>query len=289
MKIAIQGILGSYHHQAAAEFFKSEHMDLMELDSFSKVAQSIHNLESDYGIMAIENSIAGTLLPNYGLITKYDLKISGEIYLPIHHQFMAHPDSDLKTITEIRSHPMALLQCDTFLERNKHLKVMTSADTASAAKEIAEKGLPNIAAIASRMSAEIYGLKILENDVQNIYKNSTRFFVLQKNTLTSSDFNKVSLKFSTSHERGALASILNEISDLNLNMKKIQSVPIVDEPWQYAFHIDLELSHPTELEILLGKIRSKTTRIEVLGKYKNAVDPIVNPTAYQPILDPTYS
>ena len=183
MKIAIQGILGSYHHQAAAEFFKSEHMDLMELDSFSKVAQSIHNLESDYGIMAIENSIAGTLLPNYGLITKYDLKISGEIYLPIHHQFMAHPDSDLKTITEIRSHPMALLQCDTFLERNKHLKVMTSADTASAAKEIAEKGLPNIAAIASRMSAEIYGLKFWRMMFRIFTKTPPDFLFYKKTRL----------------------------------------------------------------------------------------------------------
>ena len=285
MKIAIQGILGSYHHQAAAEFFKSEHLQLSELDSFSKVAQSVERGESDFGIMAIENSIAGTLLPNYGLITNYNLKIVGEIYLPIHHQLMALPDSSWDEITEIRSHPMALLQCNRFLEQNSNFKITESTDTASTARQISENKLRHVAAIASRMSAELYGLKIIQSDIQNIYKNSTRFFVLKKNSDNPENFNKVSLKFSTSHEKGALVNVLQEISELNLNMKKIQSVPIVDEPWQYAFHVDLELDFAEQLEVLLEKIRPKTSTLQVLGCYQNAIDPIVHPEAYTPILE----
>ncbi len=285
MKIAIQGILGSYHHQAAAEFFKSEHLELCELDSFSKVAKSIENEECEFGVMAIENSIAGTLLPNYGLITNYNLNIVGEIYLPIHHQLMGLPDSDWNEITEIRSHPMALLQCNRFLEQNPNIKITESSDTASTAREIAENKLKNVAAIASRMSAELYGLKIIQSEIQNIYKNSTRFFVLKKQTDHPGNFNKVSLKFSTSHEKGALVNVLHEISQLNLNMKKIQSVPIVDEAWQYAFHVDLELDFAEQLETLLEKIRPKTSTLQILGCYQNATDPIVHPEAYTPILE----
>ena len=285
MRIAIQGILGSYHHQAAAEFFKSEHLELNELDSFSKVAKSVENGECEFGIMAIENSIAGTLLPNYGLITNYNLKIVGEIYLPIHHQLMVLPDSNWNEITEIRSHPMALLQCNRFLEQNSNFKITESTDTASTARRIVENKLRNVAAIASQMSAELYGLKIVRSDIQNIYKNSTRFFVLKKGPENPENFNKVSLKFSTSHEKGALVNVLQEISQLNLNMKKIHSVPIVDEPWQYAFHIDLELEYAGQLESLLEKIHPKTSALQVLGCYQNAIDPIVHPEAYTPILE----
>ncbi len=280
MKIAIQGTLGSYHHQAAVEFFSNQNLSLNKLDSFTKVAQSVFSEESDYGIMAIENSIAGTLLPNYRLITKYNLKIVGEVYLSIRHQFMVHPDVGWEDIEEIHSHPMALLQCDKFLENHSQFKIFESSDTASTAQLIAEKGLKNVAAIASKLSAEIYGLKILQHDIQSIYKNSTRFFVLKKNTSIPQSFTKVSLKFSTSHEKGALVNVLNEISDLNLNMKKIQSVPIVDEPWQYAFHADIELNHAGQLDSLLEKIRPKTTTLEILGCYENAIDPIVDAKAY---------
>lgn len=285
MKIAIQGTLGSYHHQAAIEFFTNQNLDLNKLDSFSKVAKSIHTEESEFGIMAIENSIAGTLLPNYRLITRYNLKIVGEVYLPIHHQFMVHPDADWESITEVHSHPMALLQCDKFLEKNSHFKIFESSDTASTAKLIADKNLKNIGAIASKLSAEIYGLKILQPDIQNIYKNSTRFFVLKKNASAPDSFSKVSLKFSTSHEKGALVNVLNEISNLDINMKKIQSVPIVDEPWQYAFHVDLELDFDRKLELLLERIRPKTTSLEILGCYQNAVDPIVDVKAYPTSLE----
>ena len=280
MKIAIQGTLGSYHHQAAVEFFSAEKLSLNKLDSFSKVAKSVFSGESDFGIMAIENSIAGTLLPNYRLITKYNLKIVGEVYLPIRHQFMVHPEADWEDIEEIHSHPMALLQCDQFLENHSQLKVFESSDTASTAQLIARRGLKNVAAIASEMSAEIYGLKILQHDIQSIFKNSTRFFVLKKDASAPKSFTKVSLKFSTSHEKGALVNVLSEISDLNLNMKKIQSVPIVDEPWQYAFHADIELSHAKQLDLLLEKIRPKTTTLEILGCYENAIDPIVDIEAY---------
>ena len=280
MKIAIQGTLGSYHHQAAVAFFGPQKLEVQKWESFSKLAKSVYNEESEFGIMAIENSIAGTLLPNYRLISKYNLKIVGEIYLPIHHQFMVHPEADWSTIEEVHSHPMALLQCDKFLENHPHLKVFESSDTASTAQLIAEKELRNVAAIASKLAAEIYGLKILQPDVQNIYKNSTRFFVLKKQFSLPHSFTKVSLKFSTSHEKGALVNVLKEFSDLNLNLKKIQSVPIVDEPWQYAFHVDVELDYAAQLEFLLDKIRPKTSSLEILGCYENAIDPIVDVEAY---------
>lgn len=274
MKVAIQGTLGSYHHQASVNYFPDQNFELVELESFKKLAQSIFQSHVDFGIMAIENTIAGTLLPNYSLITKYQLKIVGEVYLPIQHQLMALPGTKLENLQEIQSHPMALLQCDQFLEDYNHLRILETSDTALTAKKIKERNLPNVAAIASELSAEIYGLEILKRNIQTFSKNFTRFFILAKRAEKPLIYNKASILFTTTHKSGSLANILNELVYLNINMEKIQSVPIIDQPWQYAFHVDVSFETPDNFQELLQRIRLKTNFLDVLGLYtKNDPQP----------------
>jgi prephenate dehydratase len=267
MKIAIQGTKGSYHHQAAEKFFGTSSMQLEELDSFKKVAQSITKSYSDYGLMAIENTIAGTLLPNYSLVSKYDLKIIGEVHLPIQHQLMALPGTKFEEIQEIQSHPMAILQCDQFLEHHPTIRIVETNDTASTAKKIQDSQLKNIAAIASELAAEIYGLEIIKRNIQTFPKNFTRFFVLAKDQEAPTRFNKASILFTTPHQSGSLASILNELVYLNVNMEKIQSVPIIEKPWEYAFHVDVSFESIEEFDLLIQRIQLKTHYLKILGKY----------------------
>lgn len=267
MKIAIQGTLGSYHHQAAENYFGQNSMELVELDSFKKVAQYLHKSQSDYGLMAIENTIAGTLLPNYSLVTKYDLKIVGEIYLSIQHQLMVLPGIPFEDIAEIQSHPMAILQCDQFLEHHPEIRLVETNDTALTAKKIRDLKLENVAAIASELSAEIYGLEIVKRNIQTFPENFTRFFVLAKEAETPYQFNKASILFTASHQSGSLASILNELVYLNINMEKIQSVPIIEKPWDYAFHVDVSFDQMEQFKTLMKRIELKTNYLKILGEY----------------------
>lgn len=267
MKVAIQGIRGSYHQQAAEKFFGHSTMELQELDSFKKVAQTIQKNYADYGLIAIENTIAGTLLPNYSLVTKYDLKIIGEVHLPIQHQLMVLPGTKFEEIQEIQSHPMAILQCDQFLEHLSHIRILETNDTASTAQKIQELKLKNVAAIASELSAEIYGLEIVKRNIQTFPKNFTRFFVVAKEANSLEIFNKASLLFTTPHQSGSLASILNELVYLNVNMEKIQSVPIIEKPYEYAFHVDISFESMEDYELLIKRIQLKTNYLKILGQY----------------------
>lgn len=267
MKIAIQGTKGSYHHQAAEKFFADDARELIEVESFKKVAQTLYKSNADYGLIAIENTIAGTLLPNYSLVTKYDLKIVGEVHLPIQHQLMALPGTNFDDIVEIQSHPMAILQCDQFLEHHSSIRIVETNDTATTAKKISELKLQNVAAIASELSAKIYGLEILKPNIQTFQKNFTRFFVLAKEAKTPRRFNKASILFTTPHQSGSLASILNELVYLNVNMEKIQSVPIIDKPWEYAFHVDVSFEDMEEFHLLMKRIELKTNYLKILGRY----------------------
>lgn len=267
MKVAIQGTLGSYHHQAAEKYFVNQEIELRQYDSFKKVTKSVHSSDVDFAVMAIENSIAGTLLPNYSLLTKYDLKIVGEVYLSIQHQLMALPGTLFSEIEEIRSHPMALLQCEKFLEKQQHLRVVESIDTALAAKYIQEKQVRNVAAVASISAAKLYNLEIIKKNIQTIKKNYTRFFILQKERLQPANFNKASLFFSTQHKSGSLAGILNELSYFTINMEKLQSVPIINKPWQYAFHIDITFDSIDNYNDLKTILKFKTQDLKILGEY----------------------
>ena len=269
-KVAIQGYIGSYHHEAANSYFGNE-IEIVECDTFQSLAKSLHKKKVDTAIMAIENTIAGSILPNYALISKYSLKIVGEIFLSIQHQLMVLKGQTFDDVEEIRSHQMALLQCDKFLEKKPDWRVVNDIDTALTAKDIVDQNLTHVAAIASKKAAEVYDLDILASSIQTYQDNFTRFFVLEKNHHDLEDFNKVSMRFSTTHETGALVGVLKEISDLNINIDKLQSMPIIDQPWMYSFHVDITFQHKEQYYTLLGKIAKKLTDLEILGEYKQGI------------------
>lgn len=266
-KVAIQGVKGSYHHEATDNYLKNE-FELLECDTFKQLAKALAKGKVDKAVMAIENTIAGAILPNYALITKYGLKVVGEIYLSIQHQLMVKKGQKLEDITEVRSHQMALLQCDKYLEKFPNWKIVNDVDTALTAKDIVDQDLNHIAAIASRKAAEVYGLDILASSIQTYQDNFTRFFVLQREHNDYEDFNKVSMRFSVPHKSGALVDVLNQIAECGINMDKIQSVPIIDKPWEYSFHIDITFENKEQYYTLLGKIARKLTDLEILGEYK---------------------
>lgn len=266
-RVAIQGYIGSYHHEAANHYLGND-IEIVECDTFKTLAKSLAKGKVDQAVMAIENTIAGAILPNYALLTKYDLKIVGEIYLSIQHQLMVKKGQTLEDVNEVRSHQMAILQCDKFLEKHLDWKIVNDIDTALTAKDIIEQDLANVAAIASRKAAEVYGLDILASSIQTFQDNFTRFFVLQRNHNDYEDFNKVSMRFSVPHESGALVDVLNQIASCGINMEKIQSVPIIDKPWEYSFHIDITFKKKEQYYELLGKIARKLTDLEILGEYK---------------------
>ncbi len=266
-KIAIQGVKGSYHHEAAGTFF-GENIELCECETFPQLAKALANGEVNAAIMAIENTIAGAILPNYGLITHHNLKIIGEVYLSIQHQLMVKKGQTIEQIKEVRSHQMALLQCNQFLEKHTDWKIIHDVDTALTAKIIAEEQLANVAAIASPKAAQVYGLDIVASSIQTFQDNFTRFFVLQREHVELEDFNKVSMRFSTHHQSGALVDVLHHIAQCGINMEKIQSVPIIEKPWQYSFHIDITFERKEQYYQLLGKIAKKINDLKILGEYK---------------------
>ncbi|MFV0531370.1 MAG: prephenate dehydratase [Flavobacteriales bacterium] len=267
-KIAIQGIKGSFHDEATHILF-NETIELVECFTFKDVAKSVVSNKADYGVMAIENSIAGSILPNYNLLVEYNLEIVDELYMPINHYVMAKSGQKLNQIKEVHSHPMALMQCENYFEDYPKIQMVEVADTALAAKQIVEHDLENIAAIAPKRSAKVYGLNILGEKIQTIKNNFTRFFVVQKKENNISDFNKISIKFKVSHQSGSLAQILNQIAFRRINMSKIQSVPIIEEPWNYAFFADLLLDEASEFDTFLESVHPLVKDIKILGKYQN--------------------
>ncbi len=271
VKVAIQGIKGSYHHQVAQSFFGDD-VAVDECMSFRELIQSLEHCNSTDAVMAIENSIAGSIIPNYAYIDEHDLTISGEYFLPIHHCLMALQGQSIKDIKEVYSHPMALLQCKEFFREHSHIKLVEDSDTAAVAKRIHDKQLKGVAAIAGETAASIYQLDILARDIQTIKSNSTRFFVL--NTRSTSgvpkeEINKASLKFHTDHKRGSLATVLNVMSDCNLNLTKIQSLPIIDMPWKYSFFVDVTFTKYEAYEKAISVLKIMALELKILGEYKN--------------------
>lgn len=269
--VAIQGIRGSYHHIVALQYFEHP-VDVIECMTFDRVVESIITNESDVAIMALENSIAGSILPNYALINKYDLHIVGEHYLDIQHNLMALPNQTIEDIKEVYSHPMALLQCKEFFKNYPHIKLVEDKDTAEVSERIHLHQLKNIGAIASVMAAEIFELDILARSIQTIKQNETRFAIVKKvNSLVpENEINKASLKFEADHKRGSLAAILNVMSDCKLNLTKIQSMPIIETPWKYAFFVDVTFETYADFKKAKSIIEIMATNFKVLGEYKNA-------------------
>ncbi len=269
MNIAIQGVKGSFHHLVANEFFGND-ISLTECMSFNEMPQLLRNDKVDAAIMAIENTNTGSILSNYVLIDKYDLNIQGEVYLPMQHNLMALAGQKLSDIEEVWSHPVAIKNCEGFFRNNPQIRVIEEKDTAFVAKQINDLKIKGIAAIASKTAANIYGLKILEESIQGDRLNITRFFILTKNRDFSIDVNlhnKASLKFITDHKLGSLAEILNICVQHNLNLSRIQSMPIVNEPWNYAFYIDHDFNDYLEYCNALLTIEKKVNTLKILGEY----------------------
>lgn len=269
--VAIQGVKGSFHHIVSQQFF-DESISVSECLTFDDVVDHILNQKTDAAIMAIENSIAGSIIPNYALIDAHGLHIVGEHYLDIQHHLMALPNQRIEDITEVYSHPMALLQCKTFLKQFPHIKLIEDKDTAEVAQRIQSNQLKQVAAIASKLAAEIFELEILAESIQTIKHNETRFFVVKtKNSeIPEAHINKASVKFELDHKRGSLATILNVLSDCKLNLTKIQSLPKIETPWKYAFFVDVTFDAYSDYKKAKSIMEIMAQEFKVLGEYKNA-------------------
>lgn len=269
--VAIQGAKGSFHHIVSQEFFNKP-VDVIECMTFDTVVDSLIIEECDAAIMALENSIAGSIIPNYALIDKYGLHIVGEHYLDIQHNLMALPNQSIADIKEVYSHPMALLQCKEFFKLHPHIKLVEDKDTAEVAQRIQENKLIGIGAIASVTAAKIFELDILAHSIQTIKHNETRFVIVKRTNseVPESEINKASIKFETDHKRGSLATILNVMSDCKLNLTKIQSLPIVETPWKYAFFVDVTFEKYLDFKKAKSIIDIMGEGFKVLGEYKNA-------------------
>jgi prephenate dehydratase len=269
--IAIQGIKGSFHHEVAQQYFNIN-TDVVECMSFDGAVDSLLNNETDHIVMALENSIAGSIIPNYALIDNHQLSIVGEYYLDIQHNLMAKKGQSLQSIKEVHSHPMALLQCKVFLKDYPHIKLVEAKDTADVAKQIAEHDIEGIAAIASRNAAELYKLEIIAESIQTIKHNETRFVIVKRKNEHSElkELNKASVKFELNHKRGSLATILNVMSDCKLNLTKIQSLPKIETPWKYAFFVDVTFNDYMDYDKAKSIMKLMAENFKVLGEYKNA-------------------
>ncbi len=267
--IGIQGIKGSYHHHVALDFFGKD-IEINECMSFQELVLNLEKGICTDAVMAIENSIAGSIIPNYAFIDEHNIAICGEYYLPIHHCLMALGGQSIEEIKEVYSHPMALLQCKKFFRQYPHIKLVEDVDTAEVARRIQQKQLKGIAAIAGEKAAEIYELEVLASDIQTIKTNSTRFFILDKEaSISENDVNKASLKMILDHQQGSLAAILNVLNNCKLNLTKIQSLPVIDKPWKYAFFIDVTFQDIQDYKKALSIMKIMATEMKVLGTYKN--------------------
>lgn len=269
--VAIQGIKGSFHHIVSLQYFEKP-VETIECMTFDRVVDSLITGESDAAIMALENSIAGSILPNYALIDNNNLHIVGEHYLDIQHHLMALPGQTIDDINEVYSHPMALLQCKEFFKNYPHIKLVEDKDTAEVAERIEKQQLKNIGAIASDMAAEIFKLDILARSIQTIKHNETRFAIVKRTNseVPENEINKVSLKFEADHKRGSLATLLNVMSDCKLNLTKIQSMPIIEKPWKYAFFVDVTFEGYADFKKAKSIMEIMAYNFKILGEYKNA-------------------
>jgi prephenate dehydratase len=269
-KIAIQGIKGSFHHQVVKEYF-SENVAIDECLSFEELIDSLLSGKSDQAVMAIENSIAGPIIPNYALIDKNNLHIIGEHYLSIHQNLMTLKGQKIEDIKEVHSHPMALLQCMDFLKQYPNIKLVEDKDTAETARRIQEKQLTGIAAIGSKVASEMYDLEIIAPEIQTIKNNMTRFVIIKKQNsfLPESEINRASIKFELDHKRGSLAAVLNVMSDCKLNLTKIQSLPKIETPWKYSFFVDVTFEKYEDFAKAKTLLNIMAEYLKVLGEYKN--------------------
>ncbi|MCL6219909.1 prephenate dehydratase [Zunongwangia pacifica] len=270
--IGIQGIQGSFHHLVAQQYY-GEDVQVKECMSFQELVQSLVNDEIQEAVMAIENSIAGSILPNYALIDENNLHVIGEHYIPIAMNMMALKGQQIEHIKKVYSHPMALLQCKEFFKKYPHIKLIEDADTAEVARRIAEKQSKHVAAVASTAAASIFGLDILASGIHTKKSNATRFLIISKTKKepNGEKIDKASLKFELESRTGSLVSVLNIMRDFDLNMTKIQSMPIIETPWKYSFFIDVTFDNYEQFSKAIEVLRMMTEQLRIFGTYKNNV------------------
>jgi prephenate dehydratase len=269
LSVAIQGIASSFHEVAALSYF-NEPINTLECLSFHELCERLKTGEADFAVMAIENSIAGSILQNYFLLQEYHFSIVGELYLPIHMHLLALPGAKLSDIRSIESHPMAIRQCTEFLHSLNGVEIRESDDTALSAKRVKELKLKNTAAIANEYAAKRYGLQILEKRIETHKKNFTRFLILTKRGNTKSESNKASLCFEVANEVGSLADALMTFKNNSINLTKIQSIPIIGRPSEYSIHIDVEWRRRKNYEEAMHQVLRQVKNLNVLGEYKKA-------------------
>ncbi len=268
MKIAIQGGQASFHHEAALQFFPDRDVEIVECNLFRQVCSALVEGRVDRGIMAIENTLVGSILPNCSLLKDFPLTVIGETYLRIRQHLMALPGQQLEDIKTVRSHPMAILQCSDFLQAHPWMVGEDAFDTADSAKEIREKKLSGIGAIAGRLAAEKYELEILAKSIESQKSNYTRFLVLSHEEESAElSSGKCTLSFSTRHKPGALVDVLAIFKDLGLNLTLIQSVPLAGRPYEYSFHTDFEWGNRTAFDECLDLLKSETSGLHIIGVY----------------------
>lgn len=269
IKVSIQGYEGSFHQVAARQFFGKD-VEVIPCATFREVVKIAGNKkESDGGLMAIENSIAGSILPNYSLLQKSNLTITGEIYLHINQQLLVNPGVKLEDIREVHSHHMAIQQCLEYLDQH-NWKLVETEDTALSAKHIHQHRSKHIAAIASKLAADLFSLDVIAPNIHTIKNNYTRFLVLQREEMAAKvpDANKASVNFNTDHSRGSLAKVLTRIAEGGINLSKLQSFPIPGSDWQYSFHADMEFDTIDQFEQVIEAIKPITAALKVYGVYR---------------------
>lgn len=272
-KIAIQGTLGSYHDIAAHKYFAGEEIELNCCSTFAKVFESVRKDSSSIGMLAIENTIAGSLLQNHELLRDSNTRIIGEYKLRISHSIVCLPDEGWDDITEVNSHPIALMQCREFLNNHPAMKVVEGEDTALSAEIIKKNNLKGHAAICSKAAAELYGMKILQEGIETNKHNFTRFLVVadawRSDEIRKKEnaLDKSSIVFSLPHTEGSLSQVLSILSFYKMNLTKIQSLPIIGREWEYLFYVDLTFDDYLRYRQALDAITPLTKELKILGEY----------------------
>jgi prephenate dehydratase len=268
-RVAIQGIATSFHEVAAKAYFGNA-IETVECLTFHEECRVLSLGNVDYAVMAIENSIAGSILPNYFLLQQHHFSIVGELYLPIHLHLLALPGTTLRDIRVIESHPMAIRQCSEFLQNLNGVEIRESDDTAYSARRVKEKKLKNTAAIANEQAAKKFGLQMLEKRIETHKKNFTRFLVLTRRSNGKAPCNKASLCFEVANEVGSLADALTVFKSHRINLTKIQSIPIIGKPSEYAIHVDVEWTRRKQYEDAMNEVMHQVKNLNILGEYKKA-------------------
>ena len=269
-RIVIQGGYGAFHEIAALQYFDNDSVEILPRDTFKDLMAALKADKADYGIMAIENSLAGSILPNYSLLKDSPMKIIGEVYMRIRQNLVALPGQKISDLKEVFSHPMAILQCQVFFDQYDDIRLIESMDTALSAKKIRDESLDGVGAIASKLAAEKYELEIIASSIETNKKNYTRFLILgngQHDKVPQEGVNKASLHFALSHDIGSLSKILSILSYYDINLSKIQSMPIIGEDWEYQFYIDVEIADYKLYLQSIEAIKPFTSDLGILGEY----------------------